>query len=546
MKKQVSFVLLSILAFAAAAFSPNGLFRSNGPAANGTGDVTMSPLSGGVNCNSCHSGGAFPVTVQAVVADLSGNPVTSYVPGQTYNIGVQVTGGTRKGFQLVALRGANLQAGSLSAPLGGSQLITLSGRTYFEHNTPSTTGLWAATWTAPPAGQGPVTFYFSGLAANFNGANNGDNAISGSLVLPVACNNVSTTQQASICQGQSYTVGSSTYTASGTYTDHFPLGNGCDSVVSTQLTVYPIYNQTLSISICQGQSYSFNGVTYTANTTQSAQFSTIHNCDSNVTLNLSVVPLIQLNQSISICQGETLQVGSSIYTSAGNYTDTLSAAGGCDSVVHTALSVNSVNGSSLSAAICQGQGYTLGGNTYTTPGVHTAILQNSTGCDSTVTLTLQVNPLPLVSLGNDTVLCPSAAPYTLQTQAGYASYSWTGVSSSTHSAQVSSSGTYSVTVNDSNGCSSSDAVNIQFSPSACLGLENSSTEALRIYPNPVRDHLYIDAEEQVSLEIYSSSGQLVFRGTVYKKADLSQLTPGLYIARAETEQGVHYTKIIRE
>ncbi|MBL0912824.1 MAG: T9SS type A sorting domain-containing protein [Bacteroidia bacterium] len=546
MKKQVSFLLLTLLTIVATAFSPNGLFRASGPAANGAGDVTMSPLSGGVNCNSCHSGGSFPVTVQAVVADLSGNPVTSYVPGQTYNVGVQVTGGTRKGFQLVALRGANLQAGSFSAPLGGSQLVPLSGRTYFEHNTPGTTGLWAATWTAPPAGQGAVTFYFSGLAADFNGANNGDNAVSGSLVLPAACNNVSTTQQASICQGQSYTVGGNTYTTSGTYTDLFPLGNGCDSAVTTQLTVHPVYNQTLNISICQGQSYSFNGVTYTANTTQSAHFNTIHNCDSNVTLNLSVVPLIQVNQSVSICQGETLQVGSSVYNTAGNYTDTLSAAGGCDSVVHTTLSINPVNSSSLSAAICQGQTYILGGNTYTTAGVHTAILQNSAGCDSTVSLTLQVNPLPVASLGNDTILCPSAAPYTLQTQAGYASYNWTGVSSSTHSAQVSSSGTYSVTVSDSNGCSSSDAVNIQFSSSACLGMENSSMEALRIYPNPVRDHLYIDAEENVSLEIYSSSGQQVFRGNVYKKADLSQLPPGLYMAKAGTAQGVFYTKIIRE
>lgn len=486
------------------------------------------------------------MTVQAVVADLSGNPVTSYIPGQTYNIGVQVTGGTRQGFQLVALRGGNLQAGSFSAPLGGSQLVNLSGRTYFEHTMPSATGLWAATWTAPPSGQGPVTFYFSGLAANFNGANNGDNAISNTLVLPAACSNVNTSQQAAICQGQSYTVGSSTYTASGTYTDHFTMSNGCDSVVTTQLTVHPVYNQTLNISICQGQSYTFNGVTYTAGTTQSAQFNTVHNCDSNMTLNLSVVPLIQANQAVSICQGETLQVGSSVYTSAGSYTDTLIASGGCDSVVHTILNVNPVNSSGLSASICQGQSYVLGNNSYTTAGVHTAVLQNSSGCDSTVTLTLQVNPVPLVNLGNDTVLCPSAAPYTLQTQAGYDSYTWTGTSSSTHSAQVSSSGTYTVTVSDSNGCSHTDAVNIQFSTSACLGLENIAGSTLRMYPNPVRDLLYIDAEQPVSLEIYSSSGQLVFRGNVYKKADLSQLVPGLYIVKAGTAQGIFYTKIIRE
>ncbi|XZF13181.1 gliding motility-associated C-terminal domain-containing protein [Chitinophagaceae bacterium MMS25-I14] len=42
---------------------------------------------------------------------------------------------------------------------------------------------------------------------------------------------------ASICQGQSYTLGSNTYTTAGSYTVHFTTAGGCDSAVTLTLTV---------------------------------------------------------------------------------------------------------------------------------------------------------------------------------------------------------------------------------------------------------------------------------------------------------------------
>ena len=55
-------------------------------------------------------------------------------------------------------------------------------------------------------------------------------------VLPTVTHN----QSASICEGSSYTVGTSIYTASGTYTDVLSASNGCDSTVVTNLTVNPL------------------------------------------------------------------------------------------------------------------------------------------------------------------------------------------------------------------------------------------------------------------------------------------------------------------
>ncbi|MBI4645982.1 MAG: T9SS type A sorting domain-containing protein [Bacteroidia bacterium] len=50
-----------------------------------------------------------------------------------------------------------------------------------------------------------------------------------------------------------------------------------------------------------------------------------------------------ISNSVTICNGESVQVGSSIYTTSGIYIDTLAASDGCDSIITTNLTVNTVD-----------------------------------------------------------------------------------------------------------------------------------------------------------------------------------------------------------
>ena len=78
---------------------------SGGRAAGGQ-DKTGSPVSSGT-CSGCHSGGSFGASVAATLKDVGGNVVTSYVPGDTYTLEIQVSNSTGSpagyGAQAVAL-----------------------------------------------------------------------------------------------------------------------------------------------------------------------------------------------------------------------------------------------------------------------------------------------------------------------------------------------------------------------------------------------------------------------------------------------------------
>ena len=53
---------------------------------------------------------------------------------------------------------------------------------------------------------------------------------------------------------------------------------------------------------------------------------------------------------------------------------------------------SSVTSEPINATICAGESYTWNGKTYSKPGTYTDTLTNIHGCDSIVTLNLQVNP----------------------------------------------------------------------------------------------------------------------------------------------------------
>ncbi len=104
---------------------------------------------------------------------------------------------------------------------------------------------------------------------------------------------------------------------------------------------------------------------------------------------------------------------------------------------------------------------------------------NTAGCTITDSITVTVNPLPVVSISNDTLVCTNSSVQLFA--AGGTSYTWlpaTTLSNSTIPNPIASpTGTtrYVVTVTDNNNCSAADSVSVSVRPPNSFTLDPSFT-----------------------------------------------------------------------
>lgn len=223
----------------------------------------------------------------------------------------------------------------------------------------------------------------------FEGANGCDSMVTVNLaVLPVA----KTIITASICEGETYDYDGESLTESGTYAFTFDGANGCDSIVTVELTVRPLLSSTLNIKLCEGETFVFDGDTLSESGTYQAVFTGSNGCDSTQTLNLSFVSAFETNLQASICSGESYTFDGEDLTESGEYSLTLTAVGGCDSIINLALTVLPLPQSTTAASICAGESYDFNGQSLTESGTYTATLMAANGCDSTAVLNLAVLP----------------------------------------------------------------------------------------------------------------------------------------------------------
>ncbi len=167
--------------------------------------------------------------------------------------------------------------------------------------------------------------------------------------------------------------------------------SGCDSTLILHLKVHPVYNTVLYDSICPSDYYERYGFRL-SNLHESSTYlrteSTVHGCDSTVTLHLHVWPTYFYPETVHLCEGDTFDFRGMRYHESGEYYDSLTTTKGCDSIYCLYLSVHPVYDIQLCGVLCEGIPYTQGGFHVSTPGLHYQYLQSAFGCDSTVILTL--------------------------------------------------------------------------------------------------------------------------------------------------------------
>ncbi|MFM2224497.1 MAG: hypothetical protein RJA07_699 [Bacteroidota bacterium] len=256
-----------------------------------------------------------------------------------------------------------------------------------------------------------------------------------------------------ICSGSAYTFNGHALTTGGTYKDTLVNHIGCDSILTLYLTVNPISTNTINQTICNGNSVVFNGNTLTTSGNYNDTLVNYLGCDSILTLHLIVNQKSTNTISQSICNGNSVVFNGNTLTTSGNYNDTLVNYLGCDSILTLHLIVNQKSTHSINQSICHGKSVVFNNHTLAASGSYNDTLVNFNGCDSIITLNLTV--LPAL---NNAVLQNNTTLTAVENSTG-TTYQWLDCNNSNsaiagetnQSYQTISNGNYAVEITN-NGC----------------------------------------------------------------------------------------------
>ncbi len=294
-----------------------------------------------------------------------------------------------------------------------------------------------------------------------------------------------------------------TYTITYTYTD----GNGCINSSSQTTTVHPVPQPTVSaltpVTVCFGDDVIL--------TTEAA---TTYLWSNGAT-----------TQSISL----------SLVSETGNYNVTSTDAFGCFATSNPdlAVTINALPTPTISAVnndpttFCQGGSVTLTtGNSssyswlpglqstqsivVTTAGNYQVSVTDANGCEGTSAVTaVTVDPNPVPTISGSLTFCTGGS--TDLTSSSASLYDWSPNSETTQTITVTAAGTYSVLVEDANGCTGTASVTVAETPVNPVITALSSTtfctgESVTLYSSSTTGNLWTPSNETTQFITVSTSG----------------------------------------
>lgn len=372
---------------------------------------------------------------------------------------------------------------------------------------------------------------------------------------------------------------------SGSYTVTATDTNGC-SGLSPQVTVIntnPAVTIVGDTNICQNHSSTLtatptitSGAQYlwsTGDTVNTINLSTSGNvwvtvnynngCFANDTIFATVTPPISFSQSDTICQGDNYTLPSGqIVTQSGSYVDTIPSSIGCDSIITTNLNVTPLPNPTIIpiTSTCEGynpfsfsavdNGGIWSGTGITNPttgefspanaglGLHQIIYTINGACSDADTTYIVVNPSPTFTLSQLEDTCSTSVGTAISTViSGISPYSylWSRGDNSPNIFSV-LTGSYSLTVTDSNNCSTTETIYVG----------NMANDCSLLIPNVVtpngdgqNDYLFFDGLYRFpnsQLAVFNRWGQKIYESDNYQNdwspTDVSDgtyyfiLTPG--------------------
>jgi len=189
----------------------------------------------------------------------------------------------------------------------------------------------------------------------------------------------------------------------GEYQLRYSTIHGCDSTVQINLTVEELITDTITQTVCAGETFTIQD-----STLNQGGLYQLWGVDAQGRTTLTVVDFRVESEIItrleeSSCEGQPYFISDISHTESGSYEYMFRAANGCDSLVQLELSVGEVVTTEISQIIPRGESYIVGKNNVSFEGRYEFLYQTVAGCDSVVHLNLSFfnnDPTSNPSTGN--------------------------------------------------------------------------------------------------------------------------------------------------
>lgn len=146
-----------------------------------------------------------------------------------------------------------------------------------------------------------------------------------------------------LCTTESITRFGQTYDITNA-SDNFTLtGAGCDTIVTIDLSFFAPATATLDTTLCDGASITVGIDVYDANNLSGITTlvgATTDGCDSVITVTVNLRSIAVGSDTLQICEGDSVQIAGIWQSTAGVYPTTLSSVNNCDSTLNTVVIVN--------------------------------------------------------------------------------------------------------------------------------------------------------------------------------------------------------------
>jgi gliding motility-associated-like protein len=299
------------------------------------------------------------------------------------------------------------------------------------------------------------------------------------------------------------------------YTSLASNPGNCSTIDTVYVTYLQEFNDTINQVVCNANSYVFNGQVLTQPGMYVDTFATSQGCDSIVTLNLTFVnSQANAGPDIFICSNEVGNLGQSPIAGY-NYSWSPATNLSASNVSNPSVTANNVSGmpivqnytltttsianpglcpatdqvqvtiypkytTNITDTICTGGPYLFNGQSITQTGIYVDSLTSINGCDSIFNLNIVISSEPQFTV-NDTSICiGNSLTLAPQNSQGSYNYTWTPQMSvpSSNGAMTwnpTTSNEYFLLATNNLGCTHLDSLNLTVNPLPVMGLQSSAS-----------------------------------------------------------------------